>query len=146
MVILIPARHLFPKYLPIGYGMASMKYLIQLALIFGLCLVGDVISSVLPFTLPSSVISMLLILVLLSSGLLKEYQIQESADFMLKNMTFFFIPPVVGIMRYSSLVQSIWWQLLVVNLVSLFACFAASSWTVVLVQFVQKSIRERKHA
>jgi hypothetical protein len=36
--------------------------------------------------------------------------------------------------------------LLVVNLVSLFACFAASSWTVVLVQFVQKSIRERKHA
>jgi holin-like protein len=89
---------------------------------------------------------MLLILVLLSSGLLKEYQIQESADFMLKNMTFFFIPPVVGIMRYSSLVQSIWWQLLVVNLISLFACFAASSWTVVLVQFVQKSIRERKHA
>ncbi len=128
--------------------MASMKYLIQLALIFGLCLVGgDVISLAVPFTLPSSVISMLLILVLLSSGLLKEHSIGESADFMLKNMTFFFhSPPVVGILRYSSLVQSIWWQLLVVNLVSLFACFVASSWTVVLVQLVQKKIKERQHA
>ncbi|MGH0054272.1 MAG: CidA/LrgA family protein [Sphaerochaetaceae bacterium] len=123
-----------------------MKYLMQLALIFVLCLFGDAISLILPFVLPSSVISMLLILVLLSSGVLKEHAIAESADFMLKNMAFFFIPPVVGILRYASLVQSIWWQLLVVNLVSLVACFAASSWTVVLVQYVQKKLGRKHHA
>ncbi|MGE4453384.1 MAG: CidA/LrgA family protein [Sphaerochaeta sp.] len=123
-----------------------MKYLLQLALIFSLCLVGDVISLLLPFALPSGVISMILVLALLSSGIIKEHSIAESADFMLKNMTFFFIPPVVGILRYASLVQSIWWQLLVVNLVSLFACFAASSWTVVLVQTIQKRIGRRPHA
>jgi hypothetical protein len=40
-----------------------------------------------------SVVSMLLVLVLLSTKLLKEQALGESADFMLRNMTFFFIPP-----------------------------------------------------
>ncbi|NCC13145.1 MAG: CidA/LrgA family protein, partial [Spirochaetia bacterium] len=33
-----------------------MKYLTQLALIFGICLVGDLVSSLLPFSFPGSVI------------------------------------------------------------------------------------------
>ncbi|HAF86333.1 MAG TPA: CidA/LrgA family protein, partial [Sphaerochaeta sp.] len=35
----------------------------------------------------------------------------------------------VGILRYATLIRSVWWQLLVVNLVSLLACFAVGSWT-----------------
>ncbi|MGE4584509.1 MAG: CidA/LrgA family protein [Sphaerochaeta sp.] len=122
-----------------------MKYLNQLALIFGICLVGDVISRYLPFTLPGSVISMLLILLLLSTSLLTERQLGESADFLLRNMTFFFIPPGVGILRYALLIQSIWWQLILVNLISLVVCFGVSSWTVVLVQRLQKALLGRSH-
>lgn len=122
-----------------------MKYLTQLALIFGICLVGDLISSLLPFSFPGSVISMILVLILLSSRALKEEHLGESADFLLRNMTFFFIPPGVGILRYAALVQSIWWQLLVVNLVSLVACFAASSYTVLLVMRIQRLIARRRY-
>jgi holin-like protein len=43
------------------------------------------------------------------------------------------------------LVQSIWWQLLVVNLVSLVACFAASSYTVLLVMRIQRLIARRRY-
>jgi holin-like protein len=122
-----------------------MKYLMQLALIFGMCLVGDIISLALPFSFPASVISMLLVLALLSLGVLKEHNLGESADFMLKNMTFFFIPPGVGILRYAALVQSIWWQLILVNLISLVLCFGASSWTVVLVMKLQRRLLRRSH-
>ncbi len=137
--------YLFPESLPMGYRNADMKYLNQLALIFGICLVGDVISRYLPFTLPGSVISMLLILLLLSTSLLTERQLGESADFLLRNMTFFFIPPGVGILRYALLIQSIWWQLILVNLISLVVCFGVSSWTVVLVQRLQKALLGRSH-
>ncbi len=123
-----------------------MKYLTQLAIIFGLCLVGDLISSLLPFAFPGSVVSMLLILLLLSTNLMKEQSLGESADFMLCNMTFFFIPPGVSIIRYMDIINSIWWQLLVINIVSVITCFAAASWTVVLVSRAQKALQRRRHA
>lgn len=109
-----------------------MVYMIQLALIFGFCMVGDFIASLLPVTMPGSVVGMLLVLLLLASRILKEQHISQSADFMLENMTFFFIPPAVSILRYAAVVQTIWWQLLVINIVSVVVCFALSSWTVML--------------
>lgn len=123
-----------------------MKYLTQLAIIFFLCMVGDLISSLLPFSFPGSVVGMLLVLLLLLSNALKEQSLGESADFMLRNMTFFFIPPGVGIIRYMDIIGSIWWQLLVVNIVSVITCFAAASWTVVLVTRLQKALGGRRHA
>ncbi|MCK9548245.1 MAG: CidA/LrgA family protein [Sphaerochaeta sp.] len=106
-----------------------MKYLGQLGLIFALCLVGDLAAHLLPFSLPGSVVSMLLVLVLLASGLLKERHLGESADFLLRNMTFFFIPPAISIIRYTDVISAIWWQLILVNLVSVVICFAVSAWT-----------------
>ena len=117
-----------------------MKYLGQLALIFALCLDGDMVAALLPFTLPGSVVSMLLILLLLVSGLLKEQHLGESADFLLRNMTFFFIPPGMSIIRYFDIISSIWWQLLVVNLVSMVSSFAVSAWTVAVVIRVQNRV------
>lgn len=124
----------------------SMKILIQLGLLFGVCILGDLISAVLPFAFPGSVVSMLLMLLLLLSGFMKESAIEESANFFLKNMTFFFIHFGVGILRYAALIRSVWWQLLVVNVVSLLVCFAASSWTVVLVTRLQDLLRRRRNA
>ncbi len=121
-----------------------MRYLGQLALIFTLCLVGDVIAATLPITLPGSVVAMLLILLLLFTPALKEEHLGESADFLLRNMTFFFIPPGVSIIQYMDLVSTIWWQLLVVNIVSLLVCFAVAGWTVMLTIGVQNRIRARR--
>lgn len=122
---------------------SNMKYLGQLALIFALCLVGDLISYLLPFSMPGSVVSMLLVLGLLFTPFLKEEHLGESADFMLRNMTFFFIPPGVSIIKYMDIVNAIWWQLLLVNVVSVIVCFAASSWTVMLVIRLQKTFKRR---
>ncbi len=117
-----------------------MKYLAQLALIFALCLVGDLVAYLLPVPIPGSVVSMLLVLLLLVSGLLKEEHLGESADFMLRNMTFFFIPPGVSIIRYTAIINSIWWQLILVNIVSVIVCFAVSSWTVMAVLSLQRMV------
>ncbi|NMA22748.1 MAG: CidA/LrgA family protein, partial [Spirochaetales bacterium] len=45
--------------------------------------------------------------------------------------------------KYMDIVNAIWWQLLLVNVVSVIVCFAASSWTVMLVIRLQKTFKRR---
>jgi holin-like protein len=81
-----------------------MKLIKQLCIIFGLCLVGVGISSILPFTFPSSLISMLLLLILLITKVIKLDTIKETAELLLGIMAFLFVPSGVAIIeKYSFL-------------------------------------------
>lgn len=75
-----------------------MKILTQLAIVFGICLVGECISAILPFAFPSSVIGMIILFLLMLVKIIKERHIKDVSQFMLKNMAFFFIPVAVSIM------------------------------------------------
>jgi holin-like protein len=110
-----------------------MKILSQLGILLALCLIGEWMSSLLSFPFPGSILSMLLVLLFLLTGMLKEHHIDKPVDFLLANMTFFFVPSGVRIIEQFDLLKSVWWQLLLISAVSLVACFAASSWTVMLV-------------
>lgn len=66
-----------------------MKILEQIAAIFAIYLISLGIVEVLPFTIPVSITSMIVLFILLFFKLIKEKQIQETADFLLKNMAFF---------------------------------------------------------
>ena len=68
-----------------------MKLLMQLAIVFLICLLGEIIAAILPFPFPASVISMILVFLVLFSGVLKVAHISTPAEFMLGNMAFFFI-------------------------------------------------------
>lgn len=83
-----------------------MKILLQVALVFGIYWVGQGIEAVLPFAFPASVISLLLLLVLLLTGVVRVDHIREKSDFLLGNLGFFFIPVSVSIMNYVDLL----WQ------------------------------------
>lgn len=65
----------------------------EIAIVFGVCLVSEGIAALLPFTFPASVISMILLLALLLSGIIKERHIDRVCRFFVGNMAFFFIPP-----------------------------------------------------
>jgi holin-like protein len=122
-----------------------MKILSQIGILFGICLLGEWIATLLPFLLPGSIVSMILVLVFLFTKILKERNIEKPADFLLTNMTFFFIPSGVRIIEQFDLLKSVWWQLLVISLVSLLACFLASSWTVILVSKLLNGRRKPSH-
>ena len=63
-----------------------MDIIIQLGIIFGICLVSEAVSMLLPFSLPGSIVGMLLLLVLLLLKIIKKEQIQKASEFLLANL------------------------------------------------------------
>ena len=89
-----------------------MSILAQMAIVFATCLAGEALSAILPFPFPPSIAAMLLLLAALWTGILKVEHIRQKSDFLLSNMSFFFIPA---------------WRFIVVVVVSTVAVFLASA-------------------
>ncbi|WP_430812616.1 MULTISPECIES: CidA/LrgA family protein [unclassified Carboxylicivirga] len=75
-----------------------MKIFRQLAIILLINLAGELLSEGLNLPLPGSIVGMLILLILLLTGMVKERHIAETADFFLDKMPFFFIPAGVSVM------------------------------------------------
>lgn len=104
-----------------------MSILAQMAIVFATCLAGEALSAILPFPFPPSIAAMLLLLAALWTGILKVEHIRHKSDFLLSNMSFFFIPAGVRVIEHLSLVSAIWWRFIVVVVVSTVAVFLASA-------------------
>ena len=73
-----------------------MNIMGELALIFGICLVGEGVAALLPVAFPASVISMVLLMVLLLTGVVKDRHIQTASHFLVAIWPFSFCPPLWG--------------------------------------------------
>lgn len=73
-----------------------LHILTELSLIFALCLAGEGIAALLPVAFPASVISMLLLMALLLTGVVKERRIQTVSRFLVTNMGLIFHPLLSG--------------------------------------------------
>ena len=102
-----------------------MGILMQIGIVFAFCLVGEAVSLALPFPFPGTVISMLLLFAFLYLRVLKAEQIRQKTDFLLRNLSFFFIPAGVGLLSSIHLVRDYVWQLLAVLVLSSLITFLA---------------------
>ena len=121
----------------------KVKLLVQIGIVFGICLVGEGIAAVLPFTFPASVLSMLLLFVLLC-GVRKVEHIREKGDFLLKNMAFFFIPSGVALLEQVDFLKGKIMILLLICLITMVLTFAATAFTVRLVSRWQKHLKKEE--
>ena len=109
-----------------------MKIICQIAIIFTICWISQIVEAILPFPFPASVIGMVLLLILLLVRALKVDHIREKSDFLLSNMAFFFIPAGVSIINYFDILADSLVPLLVICLVSTLLTFAVTAWAVQL--------------
>ena len=94
----------------------------ELFLLFSLCLLGVIISQLLPIAIPASVITMLITLLFLLVHLIKEDQLSNVCDFLCSNLAFFFIPTCITIMDEFELIRT-------QGMVLLFICFVGTMLT-----------------
>ncbi len=116
---------------------APMRILLQLALILGICYVGELIHDYTGIPIPGNILGMLILLLLLCLKVIKLEQIREVSDFFLKRLAFFFLPPAIGLMLVGDDVKNQWPLLLILCIVLTIVTMAATGWTVQL--FSKKS-------
>jgi len=121
-------------------GATNMKIMLQIGLLFGICLVGESISVFLPIPFPGAVISMIILFLLLFFRVIQVDHIRQKADFLLKNMAFFLIPAGVGILSVIDTLRNNILPLICIVILTTILTFGATAWTVQLVIALQDKI------
>lgn len=119
-----------------------LKLLLQIGVVCGVYWFSQCVEHVLPFPFPASVISLLLLLVLLLVRVLKAEHIQNVADFLTGNMSFFFLPATVSIMNYMDTIRENAAAFFTICVVSMLTTFAATAGTVKLTRRLLEGRRE----
>lgn len=120
-----------------------MNVMLELALILVICLVGEWIAGLLPVAFPASVISMVLLMVLLMTGVVKERQIRTVSHFFVVNMGLFFVPALVGTLAYTDVLSAQLIPFLVVTFLTTPVVYLVTAWSV---QLLMKALRKKEGA
>ena len=107
-----------------------MKILTQIAILFALCWLSQLVEAALPFDFPASVIGMVLLYLLLCLRVLRVDHIREKSDFLLANMAFFFIPAGVNVINYLDILKANWLPLLLICVITTVITFAATAYSI----------------
>lgn len=118
-----------------------MHLLLEIGIIFGLCLLGEGISVLLPFPIPGNIIGMLLLLLFLGLKWLKPGHVAHVGQFLLQNMAFFFVPAGVGIIKNYALLKAQFLPILFVCMVSTVITFGVTGLTAQWIIRYQKKKR-----
>lgn len=75
-----------------------MKYIKQISIILGICLIAEWMEYFIPLPVAASIYGLVLMLLALTTKLLPLEEVEDTADFFLNNIALLFIPPTVGMM------------------------------------------------
>ncbi len=118
-----------------------MKVASQFAVLFLVCMAGIFLSHLCPIPLPASVTAMALLFLLLLGGVVKASSLREISDFMLGNMSLFFVPAGAAILNHAEALRADAGSLFAVRLLSMLATFLA---TLLAVRVTTKILRSRR--
>ena len=122
-----------------------MDILGEIGLIFGICLAGEAIAAILPVAFPASVISMILLMALLLSGVIKAGHIQRVSGFLTANMAFVFLPACVSVMEHADVILPRIVPVFLICFLTTPLVYLATAWTVQGLMALRRR-KERKHA
>ena len=92
----------------------------EFMLIFTINYVGILLSKILHLPLPGTIVSLLLLFFMLQFKFLKLEKIENAGNFLLLNMTIFFMPPTVKIIDSYELLEKDLFKIIVIIIVSTF--------------------------
>ena len=103
-----------------------MKYIPQFFYILLFSLLGELLQAVIPLPIPAAIYGLVLLTVALTTGLLKEKQVANAADFLISVMPVLFVAPAVKILQYWGLIAPNIAAIGITTVASTFLVFAIS--------------------
>ena len=122
-----------------------MKYIFQLAIIFGISFIGELLNALLPLPVPASVYGLVILFLLLCTKIVKLEQVETVSEYLMAIMPIFFIEPTVGIMKSYGLVKGNILPLFIACFLSFGAVIATTGLVSQLIIRLQKKAKEKKN-
>ncbi|MEH2920261.1 CidA/LrgA family protein [Samsonia erythrinae] len=119
------------------------QYLRAFALIYLCLLAGNAVSALLPFSLPGSIIGMLILFVLLASQILPAQWVKPGCRLLIRHMALLFVPIGVGIMNYYDLVSQQLGPIVVSCAISTLIVMLAVGFSTQIMQRERPAFRDR---
>lgn len=107
-----------------------MEIIGEIGLIFGICLLGEGIAALLPVAFPGSVISLILLITLLMTGVVKTRHIQRVTGFLVANMSFVFLPACVSVVEHAPVILPKIVPIFLICFLTTPLVYLATAWTV----------------
>ena len=110
-----------------------MDILKQLGVLLACCIAGDALSFLLQGALPGNVLGLILLLLALILGWVRLHHVARTADFLLQNMAFFFLPACLGVLEIFTQIKSEILAMIAVCVLTTLCTAAATALTVHIV-------------
>lgn len=120
------------------------QYLRSFLLIYICLYAGIAIASLLPITIPGSIIGMLILFVLLSLQILPAKWVKPSCHLMIRYMALLFVPIGVGVMQYVDVIKQQFGPVVVSCFISTLVILVVVSWSSHLVHGERKVVGENE--
>ncbi|MFJ7974438.1 CidA/LrgA family holin-like protein [Peribacillus sp. JNUCC 23] len=121
--------------------MKIIKIIIQIAILYAFSFIGNILHDFFNLPIPGSIIGMLLLLIGLSLKIIPLQFIEAGVGFLLKFLSLLFIPAMLGIMNYPSLVSFKGVLLIVITVISTLITMGAAG---MMSQYLEKRAQIRK--
>ncbi len=116
--------------------------ILQCAVLFAFLALGELTVWLTGVPVPSSIIGMLFIAASLKAGWVRLESVDKVADFLVRNLGFFFVPAGVGVMRCFGIIRDQWIPIVGATIISTFIIIAVTGW---IHQFIRRSL-SRNHS
>jgi|SRR5471032_3191440 len=136
--MLLALRTRAPSYL------SRLQVPIQVVLYAALYLVADRLVTLLHLPLPANVVGMFMLLLLIMSGILPLKWVMAGSRWLLAEMLLFFVPAVVAVVNYTSLLMVEGWKIFLVIAVSTTLTLGITSLVVDRIYRLELRLAERK--
>ncbi|MCM1072128.1 MAG: CidA/LrgA family protein [[Clostridium] fimetarium] len=103
--------------------------ILQCAVIFAFLAFGELVVYLTGIPVPSSIIGMISLAAALKLKFVRLMWVDKVADFLVRNLGFFFVPAGVGVMRCFDVISREWGAIVTATVVSTFAIIAVTGWT-----------------
>lgn len=111
-----------------------MKFLRQFLIILVICLFGEIINRFFKIPIPGNVIGMVILLLALTTGVIKLKQIEDVSEFLLNHLAFFFVPAGVQILTSFDVIKGSLFSILFIILTSTVVVMSITGITVQLLK------------
>jgi holin-like protein len=123
----------------------NYRMVYQCGIIFGFLAIGELIVWLTGIKLPSSIIGMLLLTACLQLKWIRLRWVEGIANFLVKNLGFFFIPPGVALMLHLNVIKAQLLPIIVASAVSTVVVIVVTGWIHQLVRKYQHRQFTKRH-